>query len=140
MRAETREIEDATGVTIGLTGLTAVQVDITERLTSAMGPYLTVVVGLAIVLLLLVFRSIMVPVVGWSGLPVVSGRGFRPDGLVWQEGLWGLVDTQPLVSFMPIFLIGVTFGLAMDYPGLPGDPNARALCEIGREVETGLEV
>ncbi len=36
--------------------------------------------------------------------------------LVWQDGLFGLVPAPgPLISFMPIFLIGVTFGLAMDY-------------------------
>ncbi|AWB81046.1 multidrug RND transporter [Corynebacterium yudongzhengii] len=116
LRSIGTEIQDATGVSIGLTGLTAVQMDITERLGEAMPLYLSVVVGLAIILLLLVFRSIMVPVVASLGFLLSVGASFGLTILVWQEGLWGLVDTPaPLISFMPIFLIGVTFGLAMDY-------------------------
>lgn len=116
LRSATSEIEDATGTDIGLTGLTAVQLDITERLEEAMAPYLAIVVGLAIVLLLLVFRSILVPLVAGLGFLLSVGGAFGLTVLVWQEGLWNLVPAPgPLISFMPIFLIGVTFGLAMDY-------------------------
>ena len=116
LRSEISRIEETTGTSIGLTGLTAVQMDITERLGGAMGPYLAIVVGLAIVLLLLVFRSVMVPIVAGLGFLLSVGAAFGLTVLVWQEGLWGLVNTPaPLISFMPIFLIGVTFGLAMDY-------------------------
>ena len=116
LRSATSEIEDATGTDIGLTGLTAVQLDITERLEEAMVPYLAIVVGLAIVLLLLVFRSILVPLVAGLGFLLSVGAAFGLTVLVWQEGLWNLVPAPgPLISFMPIFLIGVTFGLAMDY-------------------------
>lgn len=116
LRAQGQEIEDATGLEVGLTGLTAVQMDITERLAGAMPLYLAVVVGLAIVLLLLVFRSIMVPVVAGLGFLLSVGAAFGVTVLVWQEGVLDLVNTPgPLISFMPIFLIGVTFGLAMDY-------------------------
>ena len=116
LRSATGEIEDATGTEIGLTGLTAVQLDITERLEEAMVPYLAIVVGLAIVLLLLVFRSILVPLVAGLGFLLSVGGAFGLTVLVWQEGLWNLVPAPgPLISFMPIFLIGVTFGLAMDY-------------------------
>lgn len=116
LRSATGEIEDSTGTEIGLTGLTAVQLDITERLEEAMAPYLAIVVGLAIVLLLLVFRSILVPLVAGLGFLLSVGGAFGLTVLVWQEGLWNLVPAPgPLISFMPIFLIGVTFGLAMDY-------------------------
>lgn len=116
LRSATGEIEDVTGTDIGLTGLTAVQLDITERLEEAMAPYLAIVVGLAIVLLLLVFRSILVPLVAGLGFLLSVGGAFGLTVLVWQEGLWNLVPAPgPLISFMPIFLIGVTFGLAMDY-------------------------
>ncbi|GAB3944331.1 MMPL family transporter [Corynebacterium tapiri] len=116
LRSLGQQISDATGASIGLTGLTAVQMDITERLAGAMPLYLGVVVGLAIVLLLIVFRSIMVPIVAGLGFLLSVGAAFGLTVLVWQEGLWGLVPTPaPLISFMPIFLIGVTFGLAMDY-------------------------
>nr|WP_227659103.1 MULTISPECIES: MMPL family transporter [unclassified Corynebacterium] len=116
LRERAHEIAAVTGTSVGLTGLTAVQMDITETLAGAMPLYLGIVVGLAIVLLLLVFRSIMVPLVAGLGFLLSVGAAFGVTVLVWQEGLWGLVGTPaPLISFMPIFLIGVTFGLAMDY-------------------------
>lgn len=116
LRFATQEIEGTTGTEIGLTGLTAVQLDITERLRDAMTPYLSIVVGLAIVLLLVVFRSLLVPLVAGLGFLLSVGGAFGLTVLVWQDGLWGLVPGPgPLLSFMPIFLIGVTFGLAMDY-------------------------
>ena len=110
------QIEDATGTEIGLTGLTAVQMDITEELAAAMPLYLTIVVGLAIVLLMVVFRSILVPLVAGLGFLLSVGAAFGVTVLVFQEGLTGLVNTPgPILSFLPIFMIGVTFGLAMDY-------------------------
>ncbi|MDO5033085.1 MMPL family transporter [Corynebacterium sp.] len=116
LRTQNQSIEEITGAELGMTGLTAVQLDITERLQAAMGPYLAIVVGLAIVLLLAVFRSVMVPVVAGLGFLLSVGGAFGLTVLVWQEGLTGLVPAPgPLISFMPIFLIGVTFGLAMDY-------------------------
>nr|WP_282441308.1 MMPL family transporter [Corynebacterium pygosceleis] len=116
LRASDREIEDATGIDIGVTGLTPIQRDVTKKLAEAMPVYLAVVVGLAIVLLLVVFRSIMVPVIAGLGFLLSVGAAFGVTVLFWQEGLWGIVDTPaPIISFMPIFLIGVTFGLAMDY-------------------------
>ncbi|OFK27959.1 multidrug RND transporter [Corynebacterium sp. HMSC062E11] len=116
LRTASAELEDATGAEIGMTGLTAVQLDITERLEEAMGPYLAIVVGLAIFLLLAVFRSILVPLVAGLGFLLSVGGAFGLTVLVWQDGLTGLVPAPgPLISFMPIFLIGVTFGLAMDY-------------------------
>lgn len=116
LRQTLHEVEDATGVTIGLTGLTAVQMDITEELSGAMPLYLAIVVGLAILLLMIVFRSIMVPLVAGLGFLLSVGAAFGVTVLFWQEGLFGLVNTPgPILSFLPIFLIGVTFGLAMDY-------------------------
>lgn len=116
LRDATARIEDATGAELGMTGLTAVQLDITERLEEAMPLYLAIVVGLAILLLFLVFRSLLVPLVAALGFLLSVGSAFGLTVLVWQQGLWDLVPAPgPLISFMPIFLIGVTFGLAMDY-------------------------
>ncbi|MFH0412883.1 MMPL family transporter [Corynebacterium sp. L4756] len=116
LRESTARIGDATGADLGMTGLTAVQLDITERLEEAMPLYLAIVVGLAILLLFLVFRSLLVPLVAALGFLLSVGSAFGLTVLVWQEGLWDLVPAPgPLISFMPIFLIGVTFGLAMDY-------------------------
>ena len=109
-------IEGELGIHIGFTGLTAVEVDITEALAGAMPIYLGIVVGLAVLLLIVVFRSIVVPLLAGVGFLLSVGAAFGVTILFWQEGLWGIVDAPaPLVSFMPIFLIGVTFGLAMDY-------------------------
>ena len=116
LRSQDAAIESATGVDVGITGLAPIQQDVTTRLYNALPTYLAVVVGLALVLLLIVFRSIAVPVMASVGFLLSVGAAFGATVLVWQKGLWGLVNTPgPLISFMPIFLIGVTFGLAMDY-------------------------
>ncbi|WP_312587832.1 MMPL family transporter [Corynebacterium dentalis] len=116
LRAQQAEIESETGVEMGITGLTPIQQDVTDSLAKAMPIYLALVVGLALVLLMMVFRSLAVPLIAASGFLLSVGAAFGVTVLVWQEGLWGLWDSPgPLISFMPIFLIGVTFGLAMDY-------------------------
>ncbi|WP_151550300.1 MULTISPECIES: MMPL family transporter [Corynebacterium] len=116
LRAQAEDLRRSLGIEIGITGLTAVQQDVTTKLDHAMPIYLSVVVGLAIVLLLMVFRSLMVPLVAGLGFLLSVGAAFGTTILFWQQGLWGIVDTPgPIISFMPIFLIGVTFGLAMDY-------------------------
>ncbi|AZA14619.1 MMPL family transporter [Corynebacterium choanae] len=116
LRYAQEELVKTTGVRMGITGLTPIQADITETLANAMPAYLGVVVGLAILLLLIVFRSVMVPLIAGLGFLLSVGAAFGLTVLFWQEGLWGVVNTPaPIISFMPIFLIGVTFGLAMDY-------------------------
>ncbi|WP_193610088.1 MMPL family transporter [Nocardioides lijunqiniae] len=108
-------IEEQTGTTTGVTGLTAITTDVSERLSGALPVYLAVVVGLAFLLLMVVFRSILVPLTATLGflLSVLATLGVTVA--VFQEGTFGLVEGQPIVSFMPIFLIGLVFGLAMDY-------------------------
>ncbi len=108
-------IEEETGTTTGVTGLTAIQADVSERLADALPVYLTVVIGLAFLLLMLVFRSILIPLTATLGFLLSVMATLGATVLVFQEGLFGLVEGAPLVSFMPIFLIGVVFGLAMDY-------------------------
>lgn len=109
------DIEAATGTTTGVTGLTAIQADVSEKLADALPVYLAVVVGLAFLLLMLVFRSILVPLTATLGFMLSVMATLGATVLVFQEGLLGLVEGAPLVSFMPIFLIGLVFGLAMDY-------------------------
>ncbi|WP_291479545.1 MMPL family transporter [Corynebacterium sp.] len=116
LRSQQEVLENETGVDMGITGLVPIQQDVTDRLSDAMPVYLALVVGLALVLLLMVFRSLMVPVMAAAGFLLSVGAAFGVTVLFWQEGLWGLINSPgPLISFMPIFLIGVTFGLAMDY-------------------------
>ncbi|WP_426721515.1 MMPL family transporter [Corynebacterium auriscanis] len=116
LRSQQALIEAATGAAMGITGFTPIQQDVTDKLEDAMPIYLGLVVGLALLLLLMVFRSLLVPVMAAAGFLLSVGAAFGVTVLVWQKGLWGLWDSPgPLISFMPIFLIGVTFGLAMDY-------------------------
>ncbi len=108
-------IESDTGTTIGVTGLTAITVDVSERLSDALPVYLAVVVGLAFILLMIVFRSVIVPLTATFGFLLTVLATLGATVAVFQEGAFGWMEGQPIVSFMPIFLIGVVFGLAMDY-------------------------
>jgi RND superfamily putative drug exporter len=108
-------IEAESGTTIGVTGLTAITTDVSDRLSAALPIYLAVVIGLAFLLLMLVFRSILVPLTATLGFLLTVLATLGATVAVFQEGAFGIMEGQPIVSFMPIFLIGVVFGLAMDY-------------------------
>ncbi|MGI5146506.1 MMPL family transporter [Plantactinospora sp. CA-294935] len=104
---------------VALTGQTAVGIDVSEKLADAMPWYLLLVVGLSVLLLMLVFRSLLVPLKAALGFLLTVGATFGLTVLVFQQGhlsdLVGLDTPGPLVSFLPILLIGILFGLAMDY-------------------------
>lgn len=106
-------------VTIQVTGITAIGIDISQRIQSALIPFGIVVVGLSIVLLLLVFRSIIVPIKAALGFILSVTGAFGVVVAVFQWGWFNTllhVDTPgPILSFMPIILMAVLFGLAMDY-------------------------
>jgi RND superfamily putative drug exporter len=108
-----------TGATVLVTGATAVQIDISAKLRSALLPYLAVVVGLAFVLLTLVFRSLLVPLKATAGFLLSLAATFGVVVAViqwgWLNQLIGVDTTGPVLSFLPIFLVGILFGLAMDY-------------------------
>ncbi|WP_072690404.1 MMPL family transporter [Rhodococcus marinonascens] len=109
-------LTEATGITLGVTGQTAIEDDVSARLMASLLPYLLIVVGLAFILLMLVFRSILVPLTAALGFLLSIAATFGVTVALFQEGALGLVgNPQPIVSFLPIFLIGVVFGLAMDY-------------------------
>ncbi|ANS62501.1 integral membrane protein [Streptomyces lincolnensis] len=119
IRGERAGVESETGATFEVTGTTALNIDISDKVQAALVPYLIVVVGLAIVLLLVVFRSLLVPLKAALGflLSVLAALGVVV--LVFQQGhgagLLGVEQTGPIMSLMPIFLVGIVFGLAMDY-------------------------
>jgi RND superfamily putative drug exporter len=107
------------GVEASVTGATAVSVDVAQSLDDALPVYLLLVVGLALVLLVLVFRSLLVPLVGVLGFLLTIGAALGATVAVFQWGwLGGVVDlgaTGPLLSLTPILVTGILFGLAMDY-------------------------
>jgi RND superfamily putative drug exporter len=119
LRGTSGELQEATGATLGVTGVTAINIDFSDKLASALFTYLLVVMGLALLLLTLVFRSIVIPVKATLGFLLTVGATFGAVVAVfqwgWLAGLLGVEATGPIVSFMPIFLIGIVFGLAMDY-------------------------
>ncbi|ADB30385.1 MMPL domain protein [Kribbella flavida DSM 17836] len=107
------------GAEVSVTGNTAIGVDVSQKLTDALPTYLLVVIGLSFLLLLLAFRSILVPLKATLGFLFTIGATFGITVGVFQLG-WGAellgVDTPgPLVSFLPIIMMGILFGLAMDY-------------------------
>jgi RND superfamily putative drug exporter len=119
IRDDAPSLQSATGASIAVTGTTAVGIDVSSKLGSAMLPFALVVVGLSLILLLLVFRSFIVPIKAAAGFLLSVGAGFGLVVGLFQEGhldrLIGVDTTGPVVSFLPIILMAVLFGLAMDY-------------------------
>ncbi|MFF7469018.1 MMPL family transporter [Streptomyces sp. NPDC008092] len=119
IRDQSAALHQDTGADLMVTGTTAVNIDVSTKLGQAMVPYLAIVVGLALVLLLLVFRSIVVPLKAALGflLSVAATLGVLVAVFQWGwlADVFGVSQTGPIVSVLPILLIGVVFGLAMDY-------------------------
>jgi RND superfamily putative drug exporter len=112
-------LADTDGPSAYVTGATAVSVDVAQALDDALPVYLALVVGLALVLLVLVFRSLLVPLVGVLGFLLTIGASLGATVAVFQWG-WladavAIDSTGPLISLTPILVIGILFGLAMDY-------------------------
>ncbi|MGH3430324.1 MAG: MMPL family transporter, partial [Mycobacteriales bacterium] len=102
-----------------VTGATAANIDFSKRMTDALVPYLGLVVGLAFLLLMIVFRSVLVPLKAALGFLLSLLASLGTIVAVFQWGwlgsLFGVDATGPIMSMMPIFLVGIVFGLAMDY-------------------------
>ena len=116
LRDYQQEFEDSTGGSYGITGITPIFDDISQKLSDVLVPYIAIVLGLAFLVLMLVFRSLWVPLIAAAGFAMSMGAAFGVTVAIFQEGMLGIIDDpQPLLSFLPIMLIGLTFGLAMDY-------------------------
>ncbi|MGY0486021.1 MMPL family transporter [Streptomyces sp. WG-D5] len=114
-----KDIKADTGAELSVTGSTAMNIDVSQKLNDALIPYLALVVGLAFLLLMVVFRSILVPLKAALGflLSVLAALGAVVAVFQWGwlGSLFGVEQTGPVMSMMPIFMVGVVFGLAMDY-------------------------
>ena len=112
-------VESATGTTIQVTGETAINIDLSKKLSGALPVYFGVVVGLALLLLLLVFRSVAVPLKAMLGFVLSAGASLGATVAAFQWGwlaaFFGVDRTGQLLSLLPIMLLGILFGLAMDY-------------------------
>jgi RND superfamily putative drug exporter len=119
LRAERPATDRSTGASFVVTGSTAVDIDSAQKVQDALVPYLGVVVGLAFLLLLVVFRSVLVPLKAALGFLLSIAAALGAVVAVfqwgWLAGLLGVRQTGPIMSLMPIFMVGIVFGLAMDY-------------------------
>lgn len=109
-------IANGNDLTFGVTGTTAIQIDINKKLADAMPIYLAVVVGLSFIILMIAFRSVLIPVKATLGFLLSVAAMFGALVAVFQWGWLGIAEAPgPIVSFIPIIAIGILFGLAMDY-------------------------
>ena len=108
-----------TNVRLGVTGLTGGNIDVSNTLAQKLPLYLAVVMGLSFIVLILVFRSILVPLVASVGFLFSILASFGAVVAVYQMGfmgsLFGVHDPGPILAFLPTLMIGILFGLAMDY-------------------------
>lgn len=112
-------VQDETGADVAVTGKTALNIDMSKKLSDALVPYLILVVGLAFLLLMIVFRSVLIPLTAALGFLLSVGATFGAVVAVFQWGwltdVLGMSSLGVTVNLLPIFMIGVVFGLAMDY-------------------------
>ena len=119
IREHADALEVQTGATVAVTGTTAVVIDFSDKMARALLPYLGLVAGLSFLLLMVVFRSVLVPLKAALGFLLTTGATFGAVVAVFQWGwltdVLGVDPTGLVISFLPIILIGIVFGLSMDY-------------------------
>ncbi|MFD9195320.1 MMPL family transporter [Streptomyces phaeochromogenes] len=119
IRADRDGIERSTGTDINVTGTTAVNLDVAAKLTGALPVYCLLVMGLAVLLLTVVFRSLAVPLKAALGFLLSLGGSLGVLVAVlqwgWFSSVLGTQASPTVISFLPILLVGILFGLAMDY-------------------------
>ena len=111
-------IEDATGARVSIGGATATNLDFSKTIRDKLPLFIGVVVGLSLILLLVVFRSVLIPIkAGLFNLLSITGA-FGVITFIFQDGngagLFG-GGTGPIEAFLPIMVFAVVFGLSMDY-------------------------
>lgn len=107
------------GAQMLVTGTVALDLDVSAQLSTALVTYLILIVGLSLLLLIVLFRSLLVPLVATVGFLLSLGAGVGVMVAVFQ---WGWLDPlisapqgNPILSLLPILIVGILFGLAMDY-------------------------
>lgn len=119
IRGLSGNLESAGDPTIGVAGTTAANIDVSQVLSDALPVYLAVVVAISMVLLILVFRSILVPVIASLGfllsLLAALGAVVAVYQWGWLSWLFNVTEPGPVLSFLPTLMVGILFGLAMDY-------------------------
>ncbi len=118
LRATTADV-DGQAATLAVAGVASANIDISEKLDDALPLYLAVVIGLSVIILIVVFRSLLVPVIATLGFVLSLFAALGGVTAVyqwgWASGVFGVHDPAPVLSFLPTLLVGILFGLAMDY-------------------------
>lgn len=111
--------EKATATRIGFTGQTVANIEISDRLTSSIPLYLGVVISLCLLLMAFAFRSVLIPIMATIGFLLSTLASFGAVVAVYQWGwlgtFFGVTEPGPILAFLPILLIGILFGLSVDY-------------------------
>ena len=112
-------IEQQTGAQLHVGGINAIFEDFGNAIAEKLPLFIGVVVLLSALLLMAVFRSVLVPLKAVVMNLLSIGAAF---GLIvavfqwgWGASLIGVDNTGPIISFFPIFLFAIVFGLSMDY-------------------------
>ncbi|MEU6797566.1 MMPL family transporter [Nonomuraea wenchangensis] len=118
LRGRTLEL-GSDAVSLSVAGSASANLDISEKLADALPTYLALVVGLSLLILIVVFRSILVPLIATGGFVLSLFAALGGVTAVyqwgWLGGLFGVTDPAPILNFLPTLLVGILFGLAMDY-------------------------
>jgi putative drug exporter of the RND superfamily len=108
-----------TGAEVFVGGQTAGFVDLGERIQDRLPLFIGAVVGLSFILLMMVFRSILVPlkaaIMNLLSIAAAYGVIVAIFQWGWLKGIVGLDETVPIVSFVPMMMFAILFGLSMDY-------------------------
>jgi len=140
LRSKADEIREKTGIEAYVTGQTATNIDTADRLSAALPKYILVVVGLALLLLTVVFRSVLVPIKAAAGFLLSIAAAMGITVWIFQDGnladVFNVSQAGPIVSFLPILLIGILFGLAMDYEVFLVSRMREVFTKTGRAKES----
>lgn len=119
IREKAKSLEKSEHIKLMVTGTTAVNIDISQKLSDALPIFALLIIGFSFILLVLVFRSILVPLKAVLGFLLSLGATLGFTVFVIQDGnlidLFGFPIANPVLSFLPVIVIGILFGLAMDY-------------------------
>ena len=119
IRSLDAEFQASLDSSVNVTGMAPINIDVSEKLSQALPIYLGTVIGLSLLIMMLVFRSIWLPLIASAGFLFTVFATLGAVTAVFQWGwlgwLFDIHDPAPILSFLPTMLIGILFGLAMDY-------------------------
>jgi RND superfamily putative drug exporter len=114
-----KQVEAGTNLRVHIGGTTATNIDFANALTSKLPLFLVIIAGLGFLLLTLAFRSLLVPAIGAIGnlltIAVALGATVALFQWGWGPSLFGIGGPAPLEYIVAILIVGVVFGLSMDY-------------------------